>query len=217
MKQTHLLCHALYLLIRLPYIKYMDVFYYSELCNVIQCEAVTLEMHSQICIAFHFKFSAFWPLRLSGMEVLYLLIYIKPNWKRGDNKVDTLLITSWKLRFHKPSPHCLIRIISNIHRMFENSDFMFSSWDPFSRNTNEKLDVGLSSSYNILCICLKHTKNPHWFFYPSEMLSPFYCVTLFTRATQTRGYFEEVWHCTACGIHVNGVNVVSMSEVRTSF
>ena len=55
MKQTHLLCHALYLLIRLPYINYMDVFYYSELCNMTQCETVTLEMRSQICIAFLFK------------------------------------------------------------------------------------------------------------------------------------------------------------------
>ena len=34
------------------------MFYYSELCNMTQCEAVTLEMHSQICIAIYFKFSA---------------------------------------------------------------------------------------------------------------------------------------------------------------
>jgi hypothetical protein len=33
-------------------------FYYSELCNTTQCETVTLEMNSQICIAFYFKFSA---------------------------------------------------------------------------------------------------------------------------------------------------------------
>jgi len=33
----------------------MDVFYYSELCNMTQCETVTLEMRSQICIAFLFK------------------------------------------------------------------------------------------------------------------------------------------------------------------
>jgi hypothetical protein len=138
-------------------------------------------MRSQICIAFYFKFSAFWPLRLWGLEILYLLIYIKPHGKSGDNKLDTLMNTNWTLRFHKPSPHCLIHMTPNIQRTFENWVFMSSSWDPVSRNNNQELDLGLSSSYNILCICLKDTKNPHWFFYTSEISSPFYCVTFFTR------------------------------------
>jgi hypothetical protein len=146
MKQTHLLCHALYLLIRLPYIKYMDAFYYSELCNMTQCEIVTLEMHSQICIAFYFKFSALWPLRLWALEVRYLLVYIKPHRKRGDNRLDILLITSWTLRFHKFSPHSLNQITRNIQHTFEDSDFISSSRDPVSRINNEKLDVYLRSS-----------------------------------------------------------------------
>jgi hypothetical protein len=123
--------------------------------NMTQCETVTLEMHSQICIAFYFKFSALWPLRLWALEVRYLLIYIKPHKKSGDNKLGTLLFTSWTLRFHKISPRCLIQITPNIRRKFEDSDFMSSSRDPVSRNNNEKLDLGLRVAYNGPCVCLE--------------------------------------------------------------
>jgi hypothetical protein len=161
---------------------------------MIQCETVTLEMRSQICIAFYFKFSAFWPLRFLGLEILYLLVYIKPHGKNGDNKLDTLLNTNWSLRFHKTSPQCLIHITPNIQRTFENWVFMSSSWNPVSRNNNQKLDLGLSSSYNILCICLKDTKNPHWFFTPRRYHRHF-TVLLFSHDTKTWTFWGLAPYC----------------------
>jgi sRNA-binding regulator protein Hfq len=162
----------------------MDVFYYSELCNMKQCEAVTLEMHSQMCIAFYFKFSALWPLRLRALEVRYLLIYIKPHRKRGDNKLGTLLITSWTLKFHKLSPHRLIQKTLNIQRNFEDSGFMSSSRNSVSRINNEKLDADLRSSYNNLCIYLEHTnKSAMIFLAPHKFYRHFTVLTLFTMAT----------------------------------